>query len=77
MRVFVTGATGLSVLLSFRISLVQDLIKAGHEAAGGLLARKRAPQSDMVRYHVTRAPGTVWSNSRCGCENLSPWRNWQ
>ena len=31
-----------------------------------------------VRCHVMPAPdGPVWSNSRCGCENLSPWRNWQ
>lgn len=38
---------------------MQDLITAGHEAAAGVASSEAAPQSDMVRHHVTRAPGSL------------------
>lgn len=72
MRVFVTGATGFvgSVVL-------QDLIRArshyrgpwGHGAAG-VASSEAAPQSDMVRHHVTRAPGSLGQSGERGLKDF-------
>src|SRR5215831_7311150 len=62
MRVLRPVLPALSVLLSFRI--VQDLIKAGHEAAGACQLGSGPPQPDMVGYNVTRGPGSLCRQTR-------------
>ena len=49
---------------------MQDLIRAGHEAAAGVASSEAAPQSDMVRHHVTRAPGSLGRSGERGLKDF-------